>query len=38
MIKYNHQLREYNFTIETVTSHHKDKEGKYKKKNTVIIS
>ena len=32
MIKYNHQLREYNFTIETVTSHHKDKEGKYKKK------
>ena len=30
MIKYNHQLQEYKFNIEKITSHHK-KGGKYKK-------
>lgn len=29
MIKYNHQLQEYKFNIEKITSHHKDKNGKY---------
>lgn len=32
MIKYNHQLRDYKFKIEKVTSHHKGKDGKYKQK------
>ena len=30
MIIYNHQLRDYDFNIETVRSHHKGKDGKYK--------
>lgn len=30
MIEYNHQLQEYNFNIEKITSHHK-KNGKYKR-------